>query len=31
MDFTNPVPNADWPAPDVVRVGDDHYLEEVAA
>ena len=26
MDFTNPVLNADWPDPDVVRVGDDFYL-----
>jgi beta-xylosidase len=26
MDFTNPVLNADWPDPDVVRVGDDYYL-----
>lgn len=26
MDFTNPVLNADWPDPDVVRVGDDYYM-----
>lgn len=26
MDFTNPVLNADWPDPDVVRVGDDYFM-----
>ena len=24
--YTNPVLDADWPDPDVVRVGDDYYL-----
>jgi beta-xylosidase len=26
MDFTNPVLNADWPDPDVVRAGDDYFM-----
>ncbi len=26
MDFTNPVLNADWPDPDVVRVGEDYFM-----